>query len=95
MQQMPAKRLQVCHTFKVRSRLTPDTCRICFRDGESLKEPESNLYGLRWRKETDECDWTEQAIEEGVGLEEYQDVGKKEVDDVQEEGIEEEELVSS
>jgi hypothetical protein len=37
----------------------------------------------------------EQDIEEGEGLEEYQDVGKKKEDDVQEEGIEEEELVSS
>jgi hypothetical protein len=38
---------------------------------------------------------TEQDVEEGEGLEEYQDVGEKEEDDVQEEGIEEEELVSS
>jgi hypothetical protein len=38
---------------------------------------------------------TEQDIEEGEGLEEYQDVGKKEEHDVQEEGIKEEELVSS
>jgi hypothetical protein len=50
---------------------------------------------LRWRKENDECDLIEQDIEEGEGLEEYKDVGKKEEDDVQEEGIEEEELVSS
>ena len=39
---------------------------------------------------------TELDIEEGEGLEEYQDVGEgEEEDDVEEEGIEEEELVSS
>jgi hypothetical protein len=46
MQQMLAKRLKVCHTFKVCSCLSPDTCWVCFRDGESLKEPESNLYSF-------------------------------------------------
>jgi hypothetical protein len=40
---------------------------------------------------------TQLDIEEGEGLEEYQDVGEEEEDedDVEEEGIEEEELVSS
>jgi hypothetical protein len=40
---------------------------------------------------------TELDIEEGEGLEKYQDVGEEEEeeDDVEEEGIEEEELVSS
>jgi len=40
---------------------------------------------------------TELDIEEGEGLEEYQDVGEEEEkeDDVEDEGIEEEELVSS
>jgi len=40
---------------------------------------------------------TELDIEEGEGLEEFQDVGEEEEeeDDVEEEGIEEEELVSS
>jgi hypothetical protein len=38
---------------------------------------------------------TELDIEEGVGLEEYQDVGEEEEDDVEEEVIEEEKLVSN
>jgi hypothetical protein len=35
---------EVCHTFKVGSRLSPDTFWICFRAGESLKEHESDSY---------------------------------------------------
>jgi hypothetical protein len=46
MQRKPAKSLKVCHTFKVGSRLSPNTFWICFRAGENLKEPESDLYGF-------------------------------------------------
>jgi len=40
------KSLKVCHTFKVVSRLSPDTFWVGFCDCESLKEPESNSYGF-------------------------------------------------
>jgi hypothetical protein len=46
MQRKPAESLKVCHTFKVGSRLSPDTFWICFRASESLKEPESDSYGF-------------------------------------------------
>jgi hypothetical protein len=46
MQQKPAESLKVCHTFTVGSRLSPDTFWICFCAGESLKEPESDWYGV-------------------------------------------------
>jgi hypothetical protein len=41
-----AKSLNVCHTFKVGSCLSPDTFWVCFRASESLKEPESDSYGF-------------------------------------------------
>jgi len=41
MQRKPAESLTVCHTFKLGSRLSPDTFWICFRAGESLKEREA------------------------------------------------------
>ena len=47
-------------------------------------------------EENDESHFTVLDIEEGEGLEAYQDLGEEEEeDDVDEEGIEEEELVSS
>jgi hypothetical protein len=46
MQRKPVDSLKVCHTFKVGSRLSPDTFWICFRAGESLKEHKSNSYGF-------------------------------------------------
>jgi hypothetical protein len=38
--------LKVCYTFKVAPRLSPDTFWVCFRAGESLKDPESDSYGF-------------------------------------------------
>ena len=38
--------LNVCHTFKVCSRLSPDTFWVGFPAGESVKEPESDSYGF-------------------------------------------------
>jgi hypothetical protein len=46
LQRQPAENLKVCHTFKVGSRLGPDTFWIYLRTGESLKEPESDWYGF-------------------------------------------------
>jgi len=46
MQRKRVDSLNVCHTFKVGSRLSPDTFWICFCAGESLKEPESDSYGF-------------------------------------------------
>jgi hypothetical protein len=48
-------------------------------------------------EENKESDLTELDVEEGEGLEEYQDVGKEEDEEgnVEEEGIEEDELVLS
>jgi hypothetical protein len=98
MQRKPAESLRVCHTFKVGSRLGPDTFWIYFRTGECLKEPGSDSYdfAMAQRKMT-KVIFTNLNIEEGMGLEEYQDVGEKEEeeDDVEKEGIKEEELVSS
>jgi hypothetical protein len=42
----PTDSLKVCHTFKVGSRLGPDTFSIYFGTSESLKEPESGSYGI-------------------------------------------------
>ncbi|KAF8539858.1 hypothetical protein BDD12DRAFT_881572 [Trichophaea hybrida] len=54
-------------------------------------------FASRQNEENEEIDLAELDIEEGVGLEEYKDVGKREEeeDDVEEAGNEEEELVSS
>jgi hypothetical protein len=41
MPQKPVESLKVCHTFKVGSRLSPDTFWICFGTGENLKELEA------------------------------------------------------
>jgi hypothetical protein len=46
MQRKPAESLKVSHTFRVSSRLSPNTFWIGFRAGESLKEPESDSYGF-------------------------------------------------
>jgi len=46
-------------------------------------------------EENDKCDLTEHDIEEGEDHEEYQDLGRTEEDDVEEEGIQEAVLVSS
>jgi hypothetical protein len=46
MQRKPADNLKVHHTFKVGSRLGPETFCFYFRTGESLKEPESDWYGF-------------------------------------------------
>jgi hypothetical protein len=46
MQRKLVDSLKVCHTFKVGSRLSPDTFWVCFPAGESLKEPESDSYGF-------------------------------------------------
>ena len=46
-------------------------------------------------EQNDEFDLIEPDVSSGEGLEEYQDVGKKDEDNVQEEGVEEEERVAS
>jgi len=52
MQRKLAESLQVWHTFKVGSRLSPGTFWICFRAGESLKEPESDSRGFAMAQRT-------------------------------------------
>jgi len=46
MQRKPVDSLKVCHTFKMGSRLSPDTFWICFRAGERLKEHEFDSYSF-------------------------------------------------
>jgi hypothetical protein len=50
MQRMLGKSMKLGHTFKVDSRLSPDTFWICFRAGESLKESDSDSPGFAMTK---------------------------------------------